>query len=280
MSCACGEQAAFEGDREGVECGLPAVHPPPSTTPGRVEAACDQVEATTPDRLPAGPVELSASDAKALRNGVPSSRIGEASGATDHGWVGRWRGAVSICRCGASSRAFPAKRCSRRGPLVAVFSALPSNRAGGLPHTARRRSSPGSTRCCPPGPVRPGGGDQSVEVEATERCRTEEQLAQANTDLSNHVGHLRRLNHQISQLAEMPNLLQSVANTDEAFDAIGYSPPRMDTSRWSGQLVARPHDDRLGVLAVDIAERLDHGPTTSSHTRAERDSMGSRRAAD
>jgi len=45
MSVACGEQAAFEGDREGVECWLPAIHPSPSTTPGRIEAANHQGEA-------------------------------------------------------------------------------------------------------------------------------------------------------------------------------------------------------------------------------------------
>ena len=45
MSFGCGEQAAFEGDREGVECGLPAVHPPTATTSGRVEAPDDHVEA-------------------------------------------------------------------------------------------------------------------------------------------------------------------------------------------------------------------------------------------
>jgi hypothetical protein len=45
MSFACGEQAAFEGDREGVECWLPAVHPSSSTAAGRVKAAHDHEEA-------------------------------------------------------------------------------------------------------------------------------------------------------------------------------------------------------------------------------------------
>src|SRR5919112_1462673 len=40
-----GEDAAFEGDREGVECGLPAVHPALAALSGGVEAADNKVEA-------------------------------------------------------------------------------------------------------------------------------------------------------------------------------------------------------------------------------------------
>ena len=68
-----------------------------------------------------------------------------------------------------------------------------------------------------------------LEAEVTERRRTEEQLAKANADLSEHVGHLRRLNNEISQLAEMSNLLQAAADTDEAFDVIGRFAPDIFT---------------------------------------------------
>lgn len=45
MSFACREQAAFECDFEGAERGLPAVHSPPPTTSGRIEAAHDLLDA-------------------------------------------------------------------------------------------------------------------------------------------------------------------------------------------------------------------------------------------
>jgi hypothetical protein len=38
------EDAAFEGDREGVECGFRAVHPALASLAGRVEAADDKIE--------------------------------------------------------------------------------------------------------------------------------------------------------------------------------------------------------------------------------------------
>lgn len=66
---------------------------------------------------------------------------------------------------------------------------------------------------------------ERLEVEVAERVRTEEQLAESNTVLSDTVGHLRRLNHQIVQLTEMSNLLQAAGDRDEACEVVARFAP-------------------------------------------------------
>jgi len=90
MSLACGEQAAFEGDREGVECWLPGVHPSPSTTPGRVQAPDDHVEALERGLL-VGEVPLRPRGS--AHPGVERlDRVGGVDDPADLGVVGQQRG--------------------------------------------------------------------------------------------------------------------------------------------------------------------------------------------
>ncbi|TVR18872.1 MAG: diguanylate cyclase [Nitriliruptor sp.] len=66
---------------------------------------------------------------------------------------------------------------------------------------------------------------ERLEAEAAQRRRTEEQLAQANVELTDKVGELQRLNTQIVQLTEMSNLLQAAGDPEEAFDvAVRFAP--------------------------------------------------------
>lgn len=59
-----------------------------------------------------------------------------------------------------------------------------------------------------------------LEAEAAVRRRAEEQLAQANTDLTDNIGNLRRLNNQIGQLTEMSTLLQAAGDQDDVLDVV------------------------------------------------------------
>ena len=59
---------------------------------------------------------------------------------------------------------------------------------------------------------------ERLEAEAVERRRAEQQLGQANADLTESVGHLYRLNDQIVQITRMSNLLQAASDREEAFD--------------------------------------------------------------
>jgi hypothetical protein len=68
------------------------------------------------------------------RNAHRAGSASSCTGPAGRGWVGRWRGAVPDGRYGVLSRmSFPRRFAPRRGLVVSVSSALPSNRACGSP---------------------------------------------------------------------------------------------------------------------------------------------------
>jgi diguanylate cyclase (GGDEF)-like protein len=122
---------------------------------------------------------------------------------------------------------------------------------------------------------------ERLVAEVAERRRAEAQLARANTELIEHVGHLRQLNEQIEQLTEMANLLQTVSDTPEAFDVVGRFAPeifdeasgavyRSSTTREHASLVTAWGTSQACVPTIQFedCEALRHGRAHRGHDAA------------
>ena len=101
---------------------------------------------------------------------------------------------------------------------------------------------------------------EQLKAEITERRRAEEQLAKANAELTDYLGHLRQLNSQIGLLTDMANLLQTAADTDEVFDVVGRFVPEIFAKASGALYMATANREQAGGIATWGTSRA-HPPT-------------------
>lgn len=98
---------------------------------------------------------------------------------------------------------------------------------------------------CPiTGPDGQVAGALAMVTDATERRRRDEELRAGNAQLRAMVGHLERHNHDMAQIAELNELLQSARSEPEAFDVIRSAGERL-FPEGSGGLSITAHDGEM-----------------------------------